>query len=675
MNGLDLTEDQRLAVEHKDGPLLVIAGPGAGKTRVITARVAALLAGGVHPAQIMVVTFTRAAAQEMRCRVEKMPGVRREFLASLRIGTFHSLFWNILNSYGQRLTMANAVTQRKWVEKALRQLGEVVNDEVVDTMLGGIGYAKNNMQIPSDVQREDKLLADVWRFYEQYKTSEGYADFDDLLVHTHRLLSENLQAQCEQQQRVQYLLVDEFQDTSKVQYDIIRLLAAPQNNLCVVGDVDQAIYAWRAARPEYLLSFTEHYPAAKTIMLRNNFRATPELISFANRVIINNRKRHPITIEPVRVSGRQPVSLQPETEMEEASKVLERVQQLRDKGTPLEEMAVFYRVNRYSRHLVNTLIKKQVPFTLWDKGKTFDQHWVTREVLAFLRLSVERDHLPSFAIVARRQLRLEEETIGNIVQDVKHGDTLWSAVNRYTVRMKVREFTAHLNKARDSSPAKALDYYLEELGFKSYLVWYADKRGGNLKETLSFCDDMRAEMVDYRKVRDYLQFVEQRNATLQQAKTETSRPGNINLMTLHAAKGLEFNYVWLVGATDGMMPHSRSDSADQYEEERRLFYVGCTRAKDQLYVLAPRTIDGKKANASPFLVEALGTDSSADNSANITLTKPKVGMKVTHKIFGAGKIASVKVDGDRHYVEVQFANDRRKLDWELCMAQEFLNPK
>ena len=204
--GFELTEAQREVVTHCEGPLLVIAGPGAGKTRVITARVAALLASGVHPAQIMVVTFTRAAAQEMRSRVEKMPGVRPGLLGTLRIGTFHSLFWNILNTYGYRLKMADTVTQRKWVEKALRHLGEVVNDDVVDSMLAGIGYAKNNMQTAKDLSKRDKTMADVWLLYEEYKDNEGLADFDDLLVRTHTLFCENPKALAEQQQRTKHLL-------------------------------------------------------------------------------------------------------------------------------------------------------------------------------------------------------------------------------------------------------------------------------------------------------------------------------------------------------------------------------------------------------------------------------------------------------------------------------------
>ena len=362
--GFELTEAQREVVTHCEGPLLVIAGPGAGKTRVITARVAALLASGVHPAQIMVVTFTRAAAQEMRSRVEKMPGVRPGLLGTLRIGTFHSLFWNILNTYGYRLKMADTVTQRKWVEKALRHLGEVVNDDVVDSMLAGIGYAKNNMQTAKDLSKRDKTMADVWLLYEEYKDNEGLADFDDLLVRTHTLFCENPKALAEQQQRTKHLLVDEFQDTSQVQYSILRLLAAPEHNFCVVGDVDQAIYGWRAARPEYLLSFKDHYPAAKTVMLSKNFRATPPLVRYANSIIINNKARHPIIIEPVRSGGTAPTTFQPETEKAEAKTVLKMASKLKSEAVPLDQMAVFYRVNRYARHLVNALIEQQVPFTL-----------------------------------------------------------------------------------------------------------------------------------------------------------------------------------------------------------------------------------------------------------------------------------------------------------------------
>ena len=488
-------------------------------------------------------------------------------------------------------------------------------------------------------------------------------------MRTYELLCQNPQALLEQQQRLKYLLVDEFQDTSKVQYSVLRLLVAPHDNLCVVGDVDQAIYAWRAARPEYLLSFKEHYPAAKTVMLSKNFRATPPLVSYTNHIIVNNKERHPITIESVRSGGMAPTTFQPETEKAEARAVLKMVQKLKDQGVPLEQTAVFYRVNRYVRHLVNALIEQQVPFTLWDKGKTFDQHWVIREVLAFLRLSVERNHLLSFQALARRQLRIEDETISKVTQAVRLGEPLWEAVNRFTVRLKVGELTSHLNKARDLVPGQALDYYLSDLGFQSYLTWYAGKSGANLKELLSLCDDMRSEMSEYRQVSDYLKFVDKRSATLQQAKTETPRPGHINLMTLHAAKGLEFSCVWLVGVTDGLIPHYRSEGLEQYEEERRLFYVGCTRAKENLFIMSPRTLEGKNTQQSPFLTEALGT---AVKSHHNVLPRPIAGMKVVHKAFGTGEVEVIKVEGGKHYVEVQFAEGRRKLEWELSLAQNFL---
>ena len=673
LNDLDLarfplTEAQCQAVTHKDGPLLVIAGPGAGKTRVITARVAALLALGVHPAHIMVVTFTRAAAQEMRSRVEKMPGVRPDALGSLRIGTFHSLFWNMLNAYGYRYKMVDTTAQRKWVEKALRHLGEAVNDDVVDSMLAGIGYAKNNMQTVQQISKDDKLLADVWLLYEQYKDDEGLADFDDLLVRTHDLLCENPKALLEQQQRTKYLLVDEFQDTSKVQYSILRLLAAPLDNFCVVGDVDQAIYGWRAARPEYLLDFKRNYPLVKTVMLSKNFRSVPPLVSYANRIIVNNKARYPLVIEAVRSGGEAPTSFQPETETAEARVVLKMVGKFKGQGLPLEQMAVFYRVNRYGRHLVNALIEQQVPFTLWDKGKTFDQHWVIREVLAFLRLSVERNHLPSFQALARRQLKLEDETIVKVTQSVQQGEPLWAVLNRVTVRLKVDELTSHLNKARDLTPGQALDYYLSDLGLKSYLTWYAGKRATSPTEFLSLCDDMRSEMSGYEQVSGYLKFVEKRSFLLQQAKTETPRSGHINLMTLHAAKGLEFSHVWLVGVTDGLIPHSRSEGPEQYEEERRLFYVGCTRAKDNLFILSPRSLEGKITQHSPFLDEGLGT---ALRSQHNVLPRPKIGMTVVHKTFGSGNVTDIKIEGIKHFVEVQFGKGRRKLDWELCLQQGF----
>lgn len=693
--GFTLNEQQLTAVRHREGALMVVAGPGSGKTRVITARTGMLLAAGVKPENIMVVTFTKAAAEEMKARIEELPNTSPGQIRQLNMGTFHGQFYRILRGQGVRISVPSDRQRRMWITSALRQMGEDIKDDLVESLLNEISLHKNNLLSLSALGPANALLRGVWAIYESEKESLGMLDYDDMLTETHSLLLAKPDVLLALQRRLQYIMVDEFQDTNLAQYEILRLLASPQDNLCVVGDIDQAIYSWRGAQPEFLLRFAEHYPGCAEVVLESNHRSTPQIISLANRVIANNLLRHKKTGRPLRSDGESPELVSPPDDRDEAHKVLAMVNLQAEQGIPLHEMAVLYRINRYNHHLLNLLVKHEMPFVVRDKEGSLEEHWVSREILSFFNLAQRPDDIDSFAAVARRGLGLGEESLRDVLRRVRReAEPLWQAVTRHATRQKVAEFQLALREAVKLPPAKALELYLSDLGYAAYLVWYATRRGLPKDEYISLCDDLAGEMQEYKSLTEYLSHVDRLGRVMLDARRETSREGALNLMTLHGAKGLEFHSVWIIGCAEGLLPHVRAATAEQLEEERRLFYVGCTRAAERLTVMSPQKIRQKKAEKSRFVREAFvlkrtEAPSAAKETKSSTIKwrddvfgdrkngqpKPELGLRVIHSSLGEGTISSHKHEGYAALVTVEFPGGARQMHWGLSLTLGMLKLK
>ncbi len=704
--GLRLNPAQQSAVTSLRGPLRVMAGPGSGKTRVIAARAAALLLAGVSPSQILVLTFSRAAAQEMRQRLLDLEGLlTTEQVNPVTVETFHALCFRILRRYRATPAIARDTVRRRWVEQALRENGEELKNDLVEQMQADISGAKNRRLSLEDIPRRDSLFRSVWAAYEEAKAAAGQMDFDDLLLHCCHLLESEPQVLQRLQQRWHFLMVDEFQDTNAVQYQLLRLLAAPQHNLCVVGDVDQAIYSWRDASPELLLNFPQDYPQVTTIELRQNYRSVPPIIHSANRLIAQNQQRHRMTVEPVRRGGRAPKLLTTDSEWSEAKAILTMLRRARERGVQLQEMAVCYRVNSQARPLVSLLVEQDIPFNIRESSQLGLDHWAIQECHAWLRLLVDRDHLESFLTVGRRQLRLNDQTSASLRQ-ICAGQALtpWRAVHQLptgTVELvKLEQLRKHLDKAGRLPPQQALGYYLHELGYATYLEWYAQQRGFASNAFLGLCEDLKLDLRRFNNLTGYLQHVDK----IREALAQPDKPADgLNLMTLHGAKGLEFRVVWIIDAIDGLLPHAQSQTEAQLEEERRLFYVGCTRAKDLLYLFVPHFYRGNETAPSPFLEEALGPSRTettkqsepkrrssehrrpAPSASTVgePLTPaekampPRLGMRVTHRTLGVGVITAVSQDTAQrqpfHLTTIDFgARSGVKLHWEYSIRNEVI---
>lgn len=665
-----LDEAQWRAVRHGDGPLLVVAGPGSGKTRVITARAVALVDRGINPAEITVVTFTKAAAQEMQQRILQMDHMAVHKFKELNIGTFHAWFWRTLRLFGQKgKGVVDESTKRKWFTEALRRHGEDVRDDLLDELQRGVSWHKNNLMAIDDVPAKQHLLRGVWEYYEAAKTEAMAIDFDDMLSLTHELLCRNGQAVRLMQSQASHILVDEFQDTNYAQFEVLRMIMAAHGNICVVGDVDQAIYGWRAARPEYLLKFERYFPGAKRVELLANYRSSNAIVGYANRVIARNKLRHEVGVRAVRPGGEDPLRISPANERAEAASVVTMVIGQSQAGNALEDMAVLYRVNRYNHHLISKLAGAGIPFVVRDKERFLEEHWVVRELLAFFALTVDREQVEPFLLLARRQLKLTVEQCAQLKRLSGVRD-LWQRAAGFAPPERVSKFELSVQRASRLAPAAALDYYMDDMGFRHYLQEYAARRGLARSEFVDICADLRADMEGFSSTADYLQHAAGMDRILAQARSESAVPGKLNLMTLHSAKGLEFDAVWIIGAIEGLLPHALAVQGEQFEEERRLFYVGCTRARDRLCIVSPKKLRGREVARSRFVMEGASCEAQPSAQPSAALA-PTVGTNIRHHDFGPGRVVSVAVEKNKgieeHLVGVRFAGGERKLHWQYTI--------
>ena len=614
MTGLlaGLNDEQKRAVTAGEGPLLVLAGAGTGKTRVLTTRIAWLLhEGAAAPEEILAVTFTNKAAREMRERVAALVDLERA--GRLTIGTFHSVCVRWLRRFGEAIglprnfAICDGSDQLAAIQSALRDLRVPEASLAPRDALGRISLLKNRLVRRADYEAraasdEERLLAAAWRHYEGRLRRTRSLDFDDLLLETLRLLEEREEVLAELQDRYRWLLVDEFQDTNTPQFEIVRRVAGKRRNLCAVGDDDQSIYGWRGADVGKILSFTTWFPGARVLRLETNYRSTSEILDAANAVIAHNPTRHGKTLRSAAGSGAPVHYLELEDEEDEASLVVGGIQHLvRGGEARLGDCAILVRTATQPRIFEAELRSRDLPYRLVGSMSFFDRKEV-RDVLAFLRLLANPDDEVSFL----RIVNCPPRGVGRTSLDralafaTEHGIPVPRAFERAAeipdlppaAARAVAALFADLDAVRPLARAgrlvQALEELLERVGYRGEIErLYPDPearmaRQAGVDEILNF-----AENHERRSRRGGLEaFLEDLalNAADDRSDEEDGPRDAVTLMTLHAAKGLEFPRVWLVGVEEGLLPHARSLAENGVEEERRLMYVGITRAREQLTV-------------------------------------------------------------------------------------------
>ena len=708
-----LNDRQCEAVKHTEGPLLITAGAGSGKTKVLTCRIAHLLELGVAPYRILAITFTNKAAKEMKERVTNLVGAQAD---SIWLSTFHSFCAKLLrfevdgfHGYTRNFTIYDSSDQLVLVKDCLKKLNLDDKQFTPRSVLGTISSAKNVLMDAKAFAAKasdfyEQKVADVYALYQEKLRENNAVDFDDLLFLAVRLLQENEEVREKYQSRFQYILVDEYQDTNHAQYALTKILAARWRNICVVGDADQSIYAWRGADIRNIIDFTRDYPDAASIKLEQNYRSTKTILHAANAVIDNNESRPKKTLWTENPTGNKIIHYQAQTEHDEADYIAGVIYNRHEiSHEPYGDMAILFRTNAQSRVLEEKLMRYAIPYTMVGGTKFYDRKEI-KDVLAYLRLLYN----PEDSLSLTRIINVPKRNIGATTMEhvaayaEAQGISLFEALSSteeipVTKRAKasLENFAAMifdlLNDIEGKDVLSLIETVIKQTGYGDMLDKEAehDPQGESRKENVGEFLSVAKDYMDSNpegNLQDFLENV----ALVSDVDDFESSDSKVTLMTLHAAKGLEFPVVFLTGLDEGLFPHSRTlmDPA-QVEEERRLAYVGITRAERQLYVTnaVTRTMYGRisaympsrfLAEIPPQFMEDYHRKSAMPQSRTTAvpgkqrisiLTKPVAsslpkkhavtdtfakGDKVRHKIWGIGTVLDVIGEGPNMQMKIQF---------------------
>lgn len=711
MNSLltGLNKEQQQAVQHTEGPLLILAGAGSGKTKVLTVRIAHLLAQGVNPYEILAITFTNKAAKEMKSRVEGLVG---DVANRIWLSTFHSFCAKFLRfeldnflGYNSNFTIYDTSDSQAVIKAALKALNLDDKYYPVGAMIGAISDAKNKLLFASDFRKQardfyQQKVADVYEYYERELRKNNALDFDDLLLVAVKLLQSNEAVLDKYSKRFRYVMIDEYQDTNHAQYLLAKLLASHWKNIAVVGDADQSIYAWRGADIQNILDFEKDYPNCTSIKLEQNYRSTKIILDAANAVIENNEGRPKKNLWTDKTEGAKIQHFTAQSEHEEAAFIGDTIAKKHDiHGVPYGDMAILYRTNAQSRVLEEALIKRALPYTMVGGTKFYDRKEI-KDVLAYLRVLYNPfDDLSLLRIINVPKRSIGATTVAKLQDYARaNGTSLFMTLTQLhlvdTIKGKTKEkleefgiliFTL-VAEMEDKTVLDILESILDRTGYLAQLEESTDPqdqaRAENIGELLSVAKDFQ-DTNPTGTVEDFLEQV----ALVNDVDSFEQEESKVTLMTLHAAKGLEFPIVFLGGLEEGLFPHSRTlMNPEEIEEERRLAYVGITRAEKELYIsnATTRTVFGRTSSYLPSrfideipeeLVDGLRAKRKVPDDIkchvpqhmSVTsrpVTKPivrneviadwKVGDTAIHSKWGNGKVINVAGEGAGMKLTIEF---------------------
>ena len=611
---MECNKEQKEAIMHRDGPAMVLAGPGAGKTYVITNRVKALIDEyGVKPEQILVVTFSKAAAVEMKERFEMLTGGRR---LPVRFGTFHSVFFQILRlAYHYEVKdIATPALKYRFLEETLNETGYGVDDkkEFLSDIEKEISRVKGE-GIEIDCYFSSACSAEIfqkmYRGYQEKLQRHRCLDFDDMVVYTYQLLKEREDIRRRWQAQFRYLLIDEFQDINRLQYETVCMLAEPENNLFIVGDDDQSIYGFRGAKPGIMLSFPKRFRDTKQIVLGVNYRCSDEIMKAAERLIGKNNERYEKHI--VANKGKeQPVHMKKcENLPDEAEKIVAQIQMYQKEGIAYQEMAVLFRTNMQMRLLAGKLMEHGVPFTMRENLPNLFDTWMAKDIMCYLQLALGNRSREKFLKIANRPVRYLSRTA--FTESEVSFDKLrayYAVKNQEWMEERIWNFEYDLKNLASLSPYAAIHFIRKGIGYDEFLKTYADERNVNADDWFDVLDEMQEMARDKKSIPEFLSFVENYGGTLEEIRQEQKKqqvkeePG-VSLMTMHASKGLEFSVVFVPTLNEDIVPYRKAVQEGNLEEERRMLYVAMTRAKTYLHLSFVKERFHKEAEPSPFLYE------------------------------------------------------------------------
>lgn len=602
---------QKKAIEHDRGPMLVLAGPGSGKTLVITRRTQWLIEkAGVAPGNILVVTFTRAAAGEMRTRFDRLMSGRH---LPVSFGTFHAVFFTILKyAYNYRVENILSDDEKYGILRDIVHQIDVEMDDEKDFLMniaGEISRVKGDM-MPLEhfysANCSKDVFEDIYTGYEQKLRRMRRLDYDDMLVQTWQLFKERPDILLAWQKKYTYILIDEFQDINRIQYEIIRMLARPENNLFVVGDDDQSIYRFRGAKPEILLGFTKDYPDAEMAVLNRNYRSTGSIVARAEGLIRHNEHRYAKHMTASREKGNEVLVKAFKKPTDQYLKMIREIVDMHEQqGIAWEQIAVIFRTNIQMSGLVEQLMVYNVPFVMKDSVPNIYEHWIAKDIFSYMNIAFGGNSRADYLRIINRPNRyisrsyLDEDPVN--LSNVK--DYL---ENREWMLERIEQLEYDLYMLASMGPYPAIQYIRHSIGYDEYLKEYAMGRGIKGDDLLEVLDELMDKSHAYKTWEEWFKAIEQYSETLKiRSRQRFEAAEGIRLLTMHGAKGLEYDVVYIPDANDGLMPHKKAATESDKEEERRMFYVAMTRAKNDLRVYFTRERYGKASEMSPFVGEFL----------------------------------------------------------------------
>ena len=649
---MDFNQAQMTALEHRDGPMMVLAGPGSGKTTVITHRIKRLLEAGVDPSGILVITFTKAAATEMKERFLRLareedekrkqaeqraggsrtgaektffgtadPGPRRREACGTSLeaagsrvsfGTFHSVFYHILK-WAYRFPAGNVISgeeKRQYFKKFLDESEMEVEDEAefISSIINEISYVKGerlDLKYYYSQNCPEEWFKKLYDGYDEMLKTTGKIDFDDMLVMCHELFTERKDILAAWQKKFKYILVDEFQDINLLQYQVVRMLALPENNLFIVGDDDQSIYRFRGAKPEIMLGFEKNFPGTKRVLLGTNYRSTKEIVETSLRLIEHNKVRFEKKLEPFRGSGR-PVDFRVfDNPGHEMDTVAQSIRAYHDAGYQWSEIAVLFRTGANSGLMAERLMGYNIPFKLRDVIPNLYSHWIAKDLFAYMEIAAgSRKRSDFYRIMNRPNRYFSRDAFDTPIVSFDRLKSFYQ--DRDWMEERICDLEADLRAMAPLKPVAAVNYIRKAIGYDDYLRSYAEFRRMKPEELFETADKLAesaAEFATFAEWKEHAARYEEELKKQNQEEGEETKD-RVTLSTMHSAKGLEYPVVFVVDANEGIVPHHKAGLPADIEEERRLFYVALTRAKDRLHVAAVKERYHRKTDVSRFVEEA-----------------------------------------------------------------------
>lgn len=606
MELINYSSNQKKAIEHGAGPLMVLAGPGSGKTFVITHRIKYLIEGlGINPAHILVVTFSRAAAKEMKDRFERLYNK-----TLVTFGTFHSVFFSLLKTaYGFTSEQIASDELRYSLIKDLIKKNSIMNEDINNlsgNLLNEIALIKqDNINIKN--YYSNSIASDVFKkLYREYEAElevRNKLDFEDMLSLTYELLNGRKDILEAIQNRYRYILVDEFQDINFLQYNIIKLMAGKDQNITVVGDDDQSIYRFRGARPEIMFGFERDFRNVSKVFLDINFRSSTQIVDASTKLISFNSKRFPKTFTAKNGSGAPVSVIEFKNPFSEVNTIVNDIREYIKANQDINNIAVLYRTNLSPRLLIERMMKNNIPFTIRDAIPNLFEHWVSKDIISYIKLALNMGNKTDLLRISNKPNRyISRDSLSSSKANI---ETLFDYYEDKSYMIKrIIELREHLRTIKNLKPSTALRYIRTVVGYDEYIEEYCDMNGIESDDCYTILGDLENSASEYNTFNDWFVHMEEYKKELIESRKKSNENDNgVRLMTFHSSKGLEFDIVYIIDVNEGSVPYKKAKGVDEIEEERRMFYVAMTRARQKLFICYCKENFGKSIGKSEFIIE------------------------------------------------------------------------